>query len=37
VLTDMTEEILLDTDDLDPGMYTLIVNVDNAMTTFTVS
>ena len=37
VLTDMTEEILLDTDDLDPGEYTLIVNVDNATTTFTVS
>ena len=37
VLTDMTEEILLDTDDLDPGEYTLIVNVDNAMTTFTIS
>jgi len=37
VLTDMTEEILLDTDDLDPGEYTLIVNVDNAMTTFVIS
>ncbi len=37
VLTDMTEEILLDTDDLDPGEYTLIVNVDNATTTFTIS
>lgn len=37
VLTDMTEEILLDTDDLDSGEYTLIVNVDNAMTTFTIS
>ena len=37
VLTDMTEEILLDTDDLAPGEYTLIVNVDNAMTTFTIS
>ncbi len=37
VLTDMTEEILLDTDDLDPGEYTLIVNADNAMTTFTIS
>lgn len=36
VLTDMTEEILLDTDDLDPGEYTLIVNVDNAMTTFVI-
>ncbi|GMR10422.1 MAG: hypothetical protein BMS9Abin28_1243 [Anaerolineae bacterium] len=37
VLTDMTEEIQLDTDDLEPGEYTLIVNVDNATTTFTVS
>ena len=37
VLTDMTEEILLDTDDLDPGEYTLIVNVDNATTTFVIS
>ena len=37
VLTDMTEEILLDTDDLDPGEYTLIVNLDNAMITFTIS
>ncbi|MFV1858566.1 MAG: hypothetical protein ACC647_04365 [Anaerolineales bacterium] len=37
VLTDMTEEILLDTDDLTPGEYTLIVNVDNATTTFTIS
>ena len=37
VLTDLTEEILLDTDDLAPGEYTLIVNVDNAMTTFAIS
>ena len=37
VLTPMTEEILLDTDDLDPGEYTVIVNENNAMTTFTFS
>ena len=37
VLTDMTEEILLDTDDLDLGEYTLIVNVDNAITSFVIS
>ena len=37
MLTDMTEEILLDTDDLSPGEYTLIVNEDNAQTTFVIS
>ncbi len=35
VLTEMTEEILLDTDDLDPGEYELIVN-DDRSTTFTI-
>lgn len=36
VLTEMTEEILLDTDDLDPGEYTVIVN-EGANTTFRIS
>lgn len=36
VLTEMTEEILLDTDDLDPGEYTVIVN-EGDTTTFTIS
>ncbi len=37
VLTPFTEEILLDTEGLEPGEYTVIVNEDNAMTTFTLS
>jgi hypothetical protein len=37
MLTEMTEEILLDTDGLAAGEYTLIVNENNAMTTFVIS
>ena len=37
MLTPFTEEILLDTEGLEPGEYTVIVNEDNAMTTFTLS
>jgi hypothetical protein len=36
ILTEFTEEILLDTEGLDSGEYTLIVNEDNAITTFTL-
>lgn len=37
MLTPFTEEILLDTEGLEPGEYTVIVNEDNVMTTFTLS
>ena len=37
VLTPFTEEILLDTEDLEPGEYTVIVNDGMATTTFTLS
>lgn len=37
VLTEMTEEILLETEDLAPGEYTLVVNENNATTTITIS
>ena len=37
MLTPFTEEILLDTEGLDPGEYTIIVNEDNTMTTFILS
>jgi hypothetical protein len=36
-LTPFTEEILLDTEGLEPGEYTVIVNEDQATTTFTLS
>ena len=36
-LTPFTEEILLDTEGLDPGEYTVIVNDDQATTTFSLS
>ena len=37
MLTEMTEEILLETEGLPPGEYALIVNDDNAQTTFMIS
>jgi hypothetical protein len=36
-LTPFTEEILLDTEELEPGEYTVIVNEDQATTTLTLS
>lgn len=36
VLTDFEEEFLLETDGLEAGEYTVVVNEDNAMTSFTV-
>ena len=36
-LTPFTEEILLDTEGLEPGEYTVIVNENQASTTFTLS
>ena len=36
MLTPFEEEVLLDTEDLDSGEYTVTVNVTHAMTTFTL-
>jgi hypothetical protein len=36
MLTPFEEEVLLETDKLDPGEVTVTVNVDHAMTTFTL-
>jgi hypothetical protein len=36
MLTPFEEEVLLDTDELDPGEVTVTINVDHAMTTFTL-
>ena len=37
MLTPFVEEVLLDTDGLEPGEYTVTVNEHHAMTTFTLS
>ena len=37
MLTDFEEEFLLETEGLEAGEYTVIVNEDNAMTTFSIS
>ena len=36
MLTDFSDDILLDTDGLESGVYSIIVNEDNARTTFTL-